>query len=276
MEPAAYHPQEPDFPAAAALPPAPRRARRRRGHRGLFGHVPLVVRLLCVAGVGLLLLALWRAASSWIITWFGVTAHGEITRRPVPQEARGGARVEFTYRVRSEDYTAEDTVDEDAFDWLHVGTPIEVRVLPMWPQRAQLVKPPGHAGRGSAVGLYFALLGNLGLAFLVRRCLREPLRQRALVREGVATEGVILEKEVDVGRRPSWGLHYSYRAPRYGSAHAEEGAVGKKEWQVRMLVNRADYEAARVGAAVTVLYDPRRPSSSLIYPFADYEAVGTS
>ena len=27
--------------------------------------------------------------------------------------------------------------------------------------------------------------------------------------------------------------------------------------------------------AVTVLYDPRQPSRSLIYPFADYEAVDT-
>ena len=267
-------PHEPDPPALPQLPPPPRSVRRRPGHRGLLGHVPLTVRLLCVGGFGLLVRALWLAASSWLIAWFGVTLRGEVTGKTADSgpSARGG-RVQFTYRVRSEDYEAEDTVDEDAFDWLHVGTAVKVRVLPAWPRRPLLVQPRGHAGRGQAVGLFFALLGNVGLFFLVRRFLREPMRQRALVRDGVVAEGVIVGKETGAGR-PSWGLQYAYRAPRHGTAHAEDrAAVAEKEWQVQMAVGQADFEAARVGAAAPILYDPRRPARSLIYAYADYETA---
>jgi hypothetical protein len=280
MEPSNHHPREPGLPTVShPLPPPPRLARHRPGRRRLLGHVPLVVWLLCLAGFGLLGLTLWRAGSSWAITWFGVTVPGEVTGKlDAPERGVREGRLTFTYHVRDVEYSAEDTVDEDALDALQVGAHIKVRVLMGWPDRPQLVEPSGHAGRGRGIWLGLALLGNVALWILFRRCLRKPLRQRALVREGVATEGVIVRKEVRGGRRRSWAVQFSYRAPRYGVAH--EGSeppavVADKEWQVRMRVGWADFEAAQVGAAVTVLYDPKQPSRSLIYPFADYEAVST-
>jgi hypothetical protein len=104
------------------------------------------------------------------------------------------------------------------------------------------------------------------------------LRQRALVREGVAVEGVVVGKEAGSGGGRSGSVQFCYRAPRYGVAdrYKDRAAVADKEWQVRMAVSRADFEAATVGAAVTVLYDPRQPSRSLLYAFAEYEAVDGS
>jgi hypothetical protein len=229
--------------------------------------------------VGLLLLTLWRTASVWAVTWFGVTVDGEVTgKSDLPERGVRGGRLKFTYHVRGEEYSAEDTVDEDALDSLHVGAAVKVRVLSGWPDHPQLVEPSGRAGRGRGLWLGLAVLGNVALGTLFRRCLREPLRQRALVREGVATEGVIVRKEVRGGRRLSRAIQFCYRAPRYGVAREGDevrAAVADKEWQVRMPVGRVDFEAAQVGDAVTVLYDPRQPSRSLIYPFADYEAVNT-
>ncbi len=272
MEPSSPHPAEAGPPAAPQpLPPPPRHARHRPGHRRLLGHVPLLVWPLCAAGVGVLLFTLWLAISSWVVTWFGVTVPGEVTgKSDVTEKGVRGGRLKFTYHVRQVEYEGEDLVDEDAFDSLHIGAHIKVRVLSSWPTRPQLVEPPGRAASGRGGWLLLALLGNVALWFLFRLCLREPLRQRALVREGVATEGAIVRKE---GRRRAWAVQFAYRAPRYGADAAGGAPAADKEWQVRMRVGWPDYEAAQVGDAVTVLYDPRQPSRSLIYQFADYEAV---
>ena len=280
MEPTNHHPEglaSPDV--LQRLPPTPRVVGRRPGRRGLLGHVPLALRLLCVAGVALLLVALWLVASSALIRLFGVTVLGEVTGRSAGAKGARDGRVRFTYYVREEEYSAEDTVDEGTFEWLREGTQVKVRVLPGWPRHPLLVEPAGRSGRGGGIYLGFALLGNAGLAALLRVYLREPLKQRALVRAGVATQGVVVGKDSGSGRHPSWAVQYCYRAPRHGVAQpageAGDGrpAVAEKEWQVRMAVCWTDFEAAQVGAAVTVLYDPRQPARSLIYPFAEYEAV---
>jgi hypothetical protein len=280
MEPTNHHAEGPASPdVLQRLPSPPRIVGRRPGRRGLLGHVPLALRLLCVAGVGLLLVALWLVVSSLLIRLFGVTAPGEVTDRFAGAKGAREGRVRFTYYVKEEEYSAEDTVDEGTFEWLRVGTSVKVRVLPGWPRYPLLVEPAGNSARGSGVYLALALLGNAALAALVRAYLREPLKQRALVRTGVATQGVVAGKESGAGRHPSWAVQYCYRAPRHGVAQAvgEPGdsgpAVAEKEWQVRMAVCWSDFEAAKIGAAVTVLYDPRQPSRSLIYPFAEYEVV---
>jgi hypothetical protein len=280
MEPTSPHlneQQAADSPQR--LPPPPRLVRRRPGRHGLLGHVPLAVWLLCLAGAGLLVLAVWLVVRPWLITQFGMTVSGEVTgKSPLSERARAGV-VQFRYYVQEQKHEGEDTVAGEAFDRLHPGSPVKVRVLPAWPDDPVLVEPASRAGRGSGVLLVLALLGNLALAILVRAYLREPLRQRALVREGVATGGVIVSKEAGSGRRTSWAVQYTYRAPRYGLPHGGDGdgrAVAEKEWQVRMAVSQEDHEAAQVGAAMTVLYDPRQPSRSLVYDFATYEAVSPS
>jgi hypothetical protein len=280
MEQTNHHPEgSSSADALPQFPPPPRTVGRRPGRRGLLGHVPLVLRLLCVAGAGLLLVTLWLVASSWLIRLFGVTVPGEVTSTSAGAKGARDGRVRFTYYVKEDEYSAEDSVDEETFDWLRAGTPVKVRVLPAWPRHPLLVEPAGHSGRGGGVYLAFALLANAALAALVRASLREPLKQRALLRAGVATQGVVVSKDGGSGRHPSWAVQYCYRAPRHGMAQATDEAgdgrpaVADKEWQVRMAVCWADFEAARVGAAVTVLYDPRQPARSLIYSFADYQAV---
>jgi hypothetical protein len=279
MEPINHHPEGLASPDPLQQLPPPRTVGRRPGRRGLVGHVPLVLRLLCVAGAALLLVALWLVASSLLIRLFGVTVPGEVTGRTAGAKGTREGRVCFTYYVKEDEYSGEDTVDEATFDWLREGTPVKVRVLPGWPRQPLLVEPAGNSARGGGIYLGLALLGNAALAALVRAYLRAPLKQRALVRAGVATQGVIVSKESGSGRHPTWAVQYCYRAPRHGVAQAADGAdagsatVAEKEWQVRMAVCWSDFEAARVGAEVRVLYDPRQPARSLIYPFADYQAV---
>ena len=41
-------------------------------------------------------------------------------------------------------------------------------------------------------------------------------------------------------------------------------------------LNKNDYDALQLGQAVTVLFDPLNPTSSIIYRCCEYEVVGVS
>jgi hypothetical protein len=268
----------PQAPLPQPLPPPPRAVRRRPGRGWLLGRVPLVVRLLGLAGVGLLLAALWLLGSSSVVALFGTTVPGKVTGLvPAPPGGASAPRVQFAYHVGIQEYAAEEPVDERAFAKLYEGAPVKVKVLRPWPGQPRLVEPPRPSERHPVALLGLAVVWNAAAAAMLWRHLRKPLAQRRLVREGLATPGSVVAKDGD--GRPPWLVQFCYQAPTRGltreaaAGGADGAAVAMKEWQVIMQVGRKEFEAAQVGAAVTVLYDPRKPSHSLVYPFAEYEAV---
>jgi hypothetical protein len=240
--------------------------------------VPLWLRLLGAPALGLLLAALWFGFGSLAVTLLGTKVPGEITGKVVNRE-RGSpeARVTFTYFVGEQEYTAEVPVSEDAAAQLYVTKKVKARVLHWWPGNPRLVEPVSQSA-GMGVYLWWLvvpLLVAIGVAFWLYE--RRYRRQRRLVRQGRETSGKILGKEVHVGgRSTAWLIHFSYWAPRDGTRPAAgDTVVPHREWEVLMPVRARDFEAAQVGAAVAVLYDPRKPSHSMIYAFADYEATAT-
>ena len=263
------------------VPPRPRAVRRRPGRGWLLGQVPILVWLLILAGLVPLVLALRQVIPALIVTVFGTTVPGKVLGTSAAEFPNPPAyHVTFSYHVRDQEYKAETLVTESTFAQLYMGVDVKVRVLPAWPGRPQLLVPGGEVGGGEGICLLgFAVLWLGGLGVVAGAYLRKPLRQKRLVRDGVATTGWIVRKEEAPGRRRGWHLRYAYRAPAHGlgpgTTSLRNGAPAGllKEWQVIMVVRTADAEAVQVGTQVTVLYDLHRPSHSLIYPFGDYEAV---
>jgi hypothetical protein len=214
------------------------------------------------------------------VTFFGTTVHGEVTGK-ADERMRGSTvfRVQYRFVMDERDHAAEGSVSEAAFANLSVGNPVKVRVLPGWPGSPRLQEPAGRDGGSPLCLLSFAVPAGVALVVLMRFGLCRPLRQRALVRYGIATVGWIVAGEG--GGSAPWRVHYGYRAPRHGLTAGAEGqgngesAQSQKEWQVRMTVRREDYEAAQAGMTVIVLFDPHRPAHSVVYPFADYEAAAS-
>lgn len=276
-------PTDPVLAAAFALTPSlrppPRVVRRRPGRGRLLRRVPLLVRLLGLASVGLLLFVLVLWAVPWFVVQFGRTVPGRIVSLTESRQGRSPVyRVRFVYHVGEEEFPGEARVDERTFDRLHSTAAVQVKVLPRWPGHGYL-RDPAPAPRTGLLGLLcIGLVASGAFAGLLWLYLRRPLGQRRLVREGRAALGRIVHKELIAGRSRSGYVQYAYRAPRYGKRNgAGPGEVhlrtADKEWQLRMAVDDKDFEAAVPGAAVTVLYDPRQPSRSVIYVFAEYEAV---
>jgi hypothetical protein len=264
---------------APPLPPPPRVVRRRRGHGWLLGHVPRLVWLLGLAGVSLLLPALWLVSSSLVLTLFGSTVPGKITGKSVPSSrSETTCQVQYTYYVGEQEYAAEETIDESAAARVYVGTAVKVRVLRRWPSYARLSEPVRRSWGPRGRLLFLAVLCNGALGLALWAWLRRPLRQRRLVHDGLAVTGWVVRKDVNVARPTSWHVQYAYQAPRHGlkrEAAGDGGGAATKEWQVVMTVRHRDFDAVDMGAAVTVLYDPRRPFRSVIYAFADYEVLAS-
>jgi hypothetical protein len=279
MEPSSVSPADvPFLMLPDTLPAPPRPVRRRPGHGWLLGHVPILVWMLVVPGCGWLLLALGLLLFSWIVVHLGAPAPGKIIG-VVPASVGGipTTRVQFTYYVGSQEYSGEEAVDERASARLHVGAEVRVKVLSGFPNHPRLVEPPGQSGTTGICLLLLAVLWNAALAFVVWSYLRKPRTQRRLVREGLATAGNLVVVEAGKDRRRSREIQFAYRAPAHGLATSAAGPAGSasgtalREWQVLMKVRRKDFARAQVGMPVTVLYDPREPSRSVVYAFADYE-----
>jgi hypothetical protein len=98
-------------------------------------------------------------------------------------------------------------------------------------------------------------------ALIVLAVLLPPARARRLVREGTLAVGTLIDSRCFTGKGATNYLRYQFKT-------ADGGVLTKI-----ISVSRAAYEAARMGMAVTVLYDPMRPKRSLAYEYCDYEVV---
>jgi hypothetical protein len=231
--------------------------------------MPVLLWPLILASLGLLGVALWLLLISLALTWFGVTVQGTVTGVvPARSGSGNGAQIQYQYYVGTREHSGADNVAPSALGRLGVGAKIKVRVLSSLPGQARLEEPPGLSGGPPYCLLALALLCSSAVGILLRPWVRRARGQRYLVQHGVATAGWIIHRE-EAGRR----VRYRYRAPRHGMGSGEETATADMEWQVTVPLRPDDFAAAQVGERETVLYDPREPSRSLLYCFADYAAL---
>jgi hypothetical protein len=127
----------------------------------------------------------------------------------------------------------------------------------------QVATAPEWAPRDGA-GSQRLLVGRAGADCAHHR--REVRRRRRLACAGVPTLGHIADKQIYRGKSTVYRLTYRYRTPTAPSARPEREAT--------MDVTREQYEGINIGTPITVLYDPDKPDSSLIYAFGAYRIEG--
>jgi hypothetical protein len=125
------------------------------------------------------------------------------------------------------------------------------------------VQPPSVLALAS-----LALFGNAILAPFVWVAWIEPFGKRWLLRHGVAVRGEIVGKDVSDLTEPA-----SYYA-RYVYGVTSGGASTPARYDGSMQCDVFAFASTEVGAAVTVLYDPRDPRRSTVYELSDYRVPG--
>jgi Protein of unknown function (DUF3592) len=264
----AEHTLEPEL---ASPPPRQVRARDGWSHGcGLW-----FIRLFCLphtlAGVFLACVAVSAVLLNLGVLIVGTDVDGRIVKKSETVTKKGTHRtIDYTFTLNGHDYTARKDVGEEAYYGFAEGDAIRVRVLALAPQAGHWPAIPGLWPLGQvAITCVVAAIWNGILAVFVWHLYIRPWRQRRLVRYGQPVPGTVSDVKSAIPRRgPAYTVTYVYKLPfDPTTGDADRYAMGKATVE-------APQSAANVrpGDILTVLYDPRRPTRSLLYRFSDYKA----
>ena len=262
----------------------PRRAKRRKiGMQN--GCIQLFIVPHTLVGIGLICSLLLQIA----VMLFGTIAPGTITDLTSHRSSKGHAtyHAHYEYRWNGVRYAGKNQVDADDYFLARKGQSVAIKILPLAPGWGEIVMIPGASNRGMiGVQLFITLFWN-GIVGVFYVAMYGPLvKDKSLVRNGVATTGRIIEKTISRGKSTSYHVEYEYVAAAssdgapespWGNARGVETVRSQTSEnapiRAKMTVPKDEYEGLERGQKFTVLYDARKPRRSVIYRFANYSAV---
>lgn len=250
----------------------PRRVRLRDGFRA--GCALWFVRLFLLphtlVGIGILCAALWTTGIFLAVGVFGSSYDGVIVKKDASRAVKGtkGWYVKYTYTVDGREYATEVSVSKERFAEINEGDAITVRALESSPESGPWPRVPGHWPITELGGKWIITLFWNGImsVFLWNMYVR-PWRIRRLVRWGWPTEGIIRDVQMKTGKgSTSYRINYEY------ASCPVDGSDGQL-FSGKMTSTVKDASYAQTGHLITVLYDPNKPTRSVVYRYSDYRAA---
>jgi hypothetical protein len=166
----------------------------------------------------------------------------------------------FHYTLAGRTRQGDQEIDQAERTDLRPGKLVQTRVKVFfgWPD-CFLIVPSVDAH--PALGIMVAIgtpLGSWVLAWIVYG---QDFRDRRLVRTGLVAAGTITGHRSSPGRGTNRYVDFEFHTPDGFEHHGQMQPDG---WA---------YAMAKIGDAVTVLYDPARPHVSTVYELCTYEVV---
>ena len=202
---------------------------------------------------------------------FGTDLAATVTKAHTAETRKGGTiyYIDYKYTAGGREYTNSDSVGATTFAAVSRPAELEgntatvrVRHLDFGPWHHHLLIQ-AHSPWGSAAQmLFFALFWNGILSVFLTLAWIAPIRRGNLIRHGHATTGTIVSTRTRQGKGMSYYAKFRYRNP-------EDANEIEREMQLSGMM---DYEAAKPGKPVTVLYSERNPRRAIIYEFSGYKA----
>jgi hypothetical protein len=204
---------------------------------------------------------------------FGAECDGRVVGKTATKGGKGGMHyaVEYAFVVNGTERAGRASVNQEGYEGLTEGEPVAVRALEADPAVRPWVRLPGQSPAMDVLGQWgAALFWNGIMSLFVWGAYARPWRARRLVRDGRAVPGVIRDVTTRAGKGgKSYRLTYEY------AASDPFGLPGQPRLGT-MTTERKEASAYRSGRPVTVVYDPDKPSRSVVYALADYRARGVS
>lgn len=253
----------------------PRSLKRRRGT--LFtngaGCIQLFLLPHTIVGIGLVLWALHSLA----VIAFGVFVPAQVTHLHTKRGSKGSIayNVAYTYPLGGQSYLAKTTVGSADYATLQVGSTLQVKVLALTPDWNTIPVVPNNSGYKDAwLKVPFALFWN-GILLVFYIALYGALfKSKKLVSDGVAVIGEIQDKTTRRQKTTTYVISYAYIAdPAISPANGGVAWGAITPLQKEMRVSKPIYDQLNKGDWVTVLYDPKKPSKSILYLASSHEAV---
>ncbi|HEV8712576.1 MAG TPA: DUF3592 domain-containing protein [Candidatus Binatia bacterium] len=187
----------------------------------------------------------------------GQVAQGMVLTKSIKSNSKNSSpQYWVTYRFTTPDgqvMKGSAQVNVEAWDRLQERGPIQVTYVPHAPQSHRVEGQDS----GWVLPLIFTILGSVftllgGFVFL--KGLSQVRRTRRLEREGMITEGTVLEivpGNLSINDIPQWMIHYRYQ-DHLGRTHRGQSS----------LLSPEEAQAWQVGDTGTVRFDGRQPHQS--------------
>jgi hypothetical protein len=208
-----------------------------------------------------------------LLILLGDDVPGQITNLQTTTSKKSGLiyHAQYSYVVDGFSFSEDDTIDSAEYAHLKKGQPCTVRVFRFLPKTL-----PQRLGSSSPwlkwpKYLVMALFWNAFMSLIVWCVWIDPWRKWMLLKYGTAVAGQVKSRETYRGSKGGtyYRVHYVY-VPAIDDA----GMVSESELlNGKMSVSFRDYNSATTGKVVTVLFSPNKPRRSIVYDFAEYEAI---
>jgi hypothetical protein len=206
---------------------------------------------------------------------FGADLEARVVKAYTSHSSKHGTvyHLDYRYHGASREYTNSDTVTANAYAVVNRpgeaegrAVTVRVRYLELGPVHYHLLLQECSPWKSAGGLLLFAGFWNGVLSVFVHLAWVAPIRNRLLVRHGLATPGTLLSTRESPGKSTTYYAKFRFVDPGTGQEIERE----------MTLPGRAQYTAARPKQPVTVLYDPRRPKRALVYELSGYRVDGAN
>jgi hypothetical protein len=245
---------------AIQFPPPPRAVRRKVG----TGCALMFPRLFVLPHVIIGIVTLLAVPTRWYVYNHGTHVQATIHKLERRTSKKGGVYyvVGFDYMLGGRRYSEEyESLSNAEGSRTRIGDKIDGRAAAPLGYTEFLRTTLDIRSDLLALGAW-SLVWNLFIGLFMYLLWVVPIRQRLLARGGLAAAGIITGRKETHGRGTTHTLFYTF--------HTEGGQLV----QAKSDVSQGPYHAAREGAPVTVIYDPKKSTRSLPYEFSDFIVAG--
>jgi hypothetical protein len=202
----------------------------------------------------------------WLWAFFGTDLKGHVTNMHTSRTSKGRTvyNVKYSYEMAGQTKTASQGVSRTYYEYLQgldqESPEITIRHLAIWPYHHDEIRT-GTGGLWGQIGfltLWVGFWDSIMSVFLYQLWIK-PLRTRQLYKRGQSTTGTLTRKRAQRGRGTRYFLSYTYRI--------FDGSLLTSETEIW---SSADWDAAKVGQQVTVLYAEAKPKRSTVYEYGGY------
>ena len=262
------------MPVTAAIPPELtahyRRVRSRAGVGGWLFAAVLRLFILPHTLVGIALLFVMPASLVWAVAGHDHTAAVERLWETTQRRSHT-YHVAYAYDLPADGplpgphRRSQTTVNQSVYDALHAQPrnqrTVQVRALGVPPLfYDDVIDGPGGAWRVVGFAWLFGTFWCAIVSLFAYAIYIKPWLTRRLDRSGTAVPGTVVSKRMSRGKTVTRHLTFTFETPD-GQRYTREmdSAAPIRQW-----------DTARAGDPVTVLYNPRRPRRSIACEFGPY------
>lgn len=220
------------------------------------------------------LFAILMVGSAAKFTWdyvghqvFAAEVEGQVVAKGMGEgDRRESHFVEYVYSLDGQIHSRRERVNSGVYKALNVGDSVTLQAAP-WARDSARIKPSGEIpeGLGLFIGWGIAAVPSTIAGGFFWYLFYIPWSQKRLVRRGEVTKGTVRDIESGDGKGGRWyRIKYEY---------ATRGGEPARDQTGSMVASGPAADAIKVDDAVTVVYDPQRPTRSLLYAFGHYKAV---